>query len=86
MTFRIVSPCLAMPLVFLVVSGVAVAGDTIMLTDTQVRATKPGARPRRLADWLDLVSTDLDPIDDHRSTRAYREQALARLLLAWSES
>jgi integrase len=30
--------------------GAGVAGDTIMLTDTQVRATKPGERPRRLAD------------------------------------
>jgi CO/xanthine dehydrogenase FAD-binding subunit len=42
--------------------------------------------PRRLEDWLDLVRIDLDAIDDHRSTRAYREQVLARLLLAWSES
>lgn len=41
--------------------------------------------PRRLADWLDLLRVDLEPIDDHRSTRAYRERVLARMLLAWSE-
>ncbi len=39
-----------MPLVFFVVSGVGMAGDTIMLTDTQDGATKPGERSRRLAD------------------------------------
>jgi integrase len=37
-------------MVFFMVSGAGVAGDTIMLTDTQVRATKPAERPRRLAD------------------------------------
>ena len=42
-------------------------------------------RPRRLVDWLDLVRGDLDAIDDHRSTRTYREQVLARMLLAWTE-
>lgn len=49
-------------------------------------AVASGQRPRRLSDWLDLVRSDLDAIDDHRSTRAYREQVLARLLLAWSAS
>ncbi|MGH8130439.1 MAG: tyrosine-type recombinase/integrase, partial [Steroidobacteraceae bacterium] len=39
-----------MALVFFMVSGVGVVGDTIMLTDTQVRATKPRERSRRLAD------------------------------------
>jgi CO/xanthine dehydrogenase FAD-binding subunit len=39
--------------------------------------------PANLADWLPLIRNDLSPIDDLRSTRRYREQVLARLLLAF---
>jgi CO/xanthine dehydrogenase FAD-binding subunit len=39
-------------------------------------------KPRRVTDWIDLIRNDLEPIDDHRSTRNYREQVLARLLSA----
>ncbi|MGQ0430347.1 MAG: tyrosine-type recombinase/integrase [Gammaproteobacteria bacterium] len=49
-----------MLLVFSMVFGVAFAGDTIMLTDTQVRAVRPGERPRRLAD-RDGLYLQVDP-------------------------
>ncbi|MGH6893820.1 MAG: tyrosine-type recombinase/integrase [Dongiaceae bacterium] len=47
-------------MVFSMVFGAAMTGDTIMLTDTQVRATKPGERPRRLADG-DGLYLQVDP-------------------------
>ncbi|MBS1241307.1 MAG: molybdopterin dehydrogenase FAD-binding protein [Gemmatimonadetes bacterium] len=36
-----------------------------------------------LAEWLPLIRGDLAPIDDLRSTRVYREEALARMLHAF---
>ena len=46
-------------------------------------ALDKGVSPRRVTDWLELIRYDLAPIDDHRSTRAYREQVLTRMLRAY---
>lgn len=46
------------------------------------RALAEGA-PSRPQEWLPLIRQDLSPIDDHRSTRAYRERVLSRLLAAF---
>jgi CO/xanthine dehydrogenase FAD-binding subunit len=40
--------------------------------------------PRTVDEWLPVIRQDLTPIDDLRSTRDYREQVLARLLLAFT--
>jgi CO/xanthine dehydrogenase FAD-binding subunit len=50
------------------------------------KALDQNFRPERIRDWFDLIRGDLEPIDDHRSTRNYREQVLARLLSAISSN
>ena len=48
------------------------------------QALASGSLPSSVADWRPLIHNDLAAIDDLRSTRAYREEVLARLLDAFA--